>query len=377
MDGSAGEVAKRRRAAPVSPAPADAPADTAHPVGTAPARRTVNLALQGGGSHGAFTWGVLDRLLEDGRLDVEGVSGTSAGAVNGALLAYGLLTGGAEGARALLHRLWRRMAKSSATGPLQPTWLDWMTGGAGRRNLDHSPIYAGLDMMVRMMSPYQFNPLGLNPMRDVLDGLIDFDVLRRSDTVRLFVSATNVNRGQLRVFKGQDLSMEALLASACVPILFQAVEIDGEPYWDGGYMGNPTLYPLLHDCAATDILVVQVTPLQRPAVPTAPSAIVDRMSEIGFNATLLRELKSLELVNRLCADHGIDPAEAGVRPVYLHLVEPGPGMADLGVSSKLNADWGFLTELRDMGRAAAGDWLSRCYDQVGRESSFAAGRAII
>ncbi|WP_148293833.1 patatin-like phospholipase family protein, partial [Azospirillum sp. B4] len=218
MDGSAGGVAKRRRrTTPVSQPTVSQ--STGAPVETAPARRTVNLALQGGGSHGAFTWGVLDRLLEDGRLDVEGISGTSAGAVNGALLAYGLLTGGPEAARDLLHRLWRRMAKSSAAGPLQPTWLDWMTGGGARRNLDHSPVYAGLDLMVRLMSPYQFNPLGLNPMRDVLDGLVDFDVLRRSDTVRLFVSATNVNRGQLRVFKGRDLSMEALLASACVPIL--------------------------------------------------------------------------------------------------------------------------------------------------------------
>lgn len=340
-------------------------------LGVAPAavkRPRVNLALQGGGSHGAYTWGVLDRLLEDGRVDIEGISGTSSGAVNGALAASGLLTGGREAARERLSRFWRRMSQSMSQSPLQPTWLDRMMGN---NNLDNSPVYVGWDLVMRIMSPYQFNPLGINPMRDMLDGLVDFPALHESDSVRLFVAATNVNQGQMKVFAGKELSVECLLATTCLPFLFQAVEIDGEYYWDGGYMGNPTLHPLIHNCSSSDILVVQVTPFVRPSVPTQPTAIVDRMSEISFNATLQRELRSLELVNRLCAANGIDPTEGGVRPVYLHQIDADPAMADYGASSKVNTDWGFLTELRDRGRAAAAGWLDTHMDQLGVASTYA------
>lgn len=339
-----------------------------------PVTKTVNLALQGGGSHGAFTWGVLDRLLEDGRLDVEGISGTSAGAVNGALLAYGMLTGGRETARELLHRLWRRLAKANAFGPLSPSWLSGLTGDP---HLDHHPVYAGFDLMIRMMSPYQFNPLGLNPMQDVLHGLIDFRVLREARDVRLYVSATNVTQGKLKVFAGKELSADCLVASACLPFLFQAVQIGGEHYWDGGYMGNPTIYPLIHDCAARDIVVVQVTPIIRPAVPTTPTAIVDRVNEISFNSTYMRELRAVELINRLIEEGRLTPEEAGMKPVYLHRIEAEDRMSHLGVSSKLNADWGFLTSLRDLGREAAERWLEDRFEAVGAHSSFEAGRFFV
>lgn len=332
----------------------------------------MNLALQGGGVHGAFTWGVLDRLLEDGRLDIEGISGTSAGAINGAMLAYGLLTGGREEARGQLYRLWRRLAKSQALGPLGWNWFD-----RGNPHMDGNPLYAGFDLMIRMMSPYQFNPLNLNPVREILRGLIDFGPLRRSTDVRLYVSATNVKRGQLKVFKGEELSVDCLVASACLPFLVQAVEIGGEHYWDGGYMGNPTVYPLIHECATQDILVVQVTPLTRPTVPTSPTAIVDRMNEISFNSTYLRELRAMELINRLIAEGRITAEEAGVRPIRLHRIEAEAAMRDLGVSSKLNADWGFVTHLRDLGRDAADRWIADTWDKVGRESSFEAGRFFV
>ncbi|ACI99241.1 patatin-like phospholipase family protein [Rhodospirillum centenum] len=335
--------------------------------GAAAGTRTVNLALQGGGAHGAFTWGVLDRLLEDGRLDFEGISGTSAGAMNGAMLAYGLLTGGREEARGQLYRLWRRLAKANAVGPWNPSWMSRFTGDP---HLEAHPVYAGFDLLVRMMSPYQFNPLGLNPMREILRGLIDFDVLREAADVRLYVGATNVRESKLKVFKGRELSADCLVASACLPFLFQAVEIDGEHYWDGGYMGNPTIYPLIHECAARDVLIVQVTPIARPAVPTTPTAIIDRMNEIGFNGTFLRELRSLELVNRLLAAGRLTEEEAGMRALFLHRIEAEAAMAVLGVSSKLNADWGFLTELRDLGRAAASRWLEERFASVGRASSF-------
>lgn len=340
--------------------------------GSKTATKRVNLALQGGGAHGAFTWGVLDRLLEDGRLDVEGISGTSAGAINGAMLAYGLLLGGPEEARGQLYRLWRRLAKSHASGPLTWGWF-----GNGAAHMDSHPVYAGFDLMIRMMSPYQFNPLNLNPVRDVLRGLIDFDLLRQATGVRLYVSATNVKRGQLKVFKGAELSVDCLVASACLPFLVQAVEIDGEHYWDGGYMGNPTVYPLIHECETPDILVVQVTPLTRPSVPTSPTAIVDRMNEISFNSTYLRELRALELINRLIAEGRITAEEAGVRPIRLHRIEDEAAMRDLGVSSKLNADWGFICHLRDLGRAAADDWLTRTWDKVGVEGTFEAGRFFV
>ncbi|WP_205028225.1 patatin-like phospholipase family protein [Oleisolibacter albus] len=356
-------MSNRRRSATPSPVPGpDIPALST--------TKTVNLALQGGGAHGAFTWGVLDRLLEDGRLEVEGISGTSAGAVNGAMLAYGLLTGGRPAARDLLDRLWRRLAKANAFGPLSPSWLTQVTGSP---NLDCHPVYAGFDLMIRLMSPYQFNPMGFNPMRDILHGLIDFDLLRRSQQIRLFVSATNVNRGRLKVFTGDELSVDCLVASSCLPFLFQAVEIDGEPYWDGGYMGNPTLHPLIHDCRSRDVVVVQVTPLQRPALPTTPTAIVDRINEISFNSTYLRELRAMELINRLIAEGRLSEEEAGLNRFFLHRIEAEAAMNDLGVSSKLNADWGFLTHLRDLGREAAGHWLDSSFDRLGRASSFEIG----
>ncbi len=350
-----------------------------HTAGAAPhpapqPRKTVNLALQGGGAHGAFTWGVLDKLLEDGRLDFDGVSGTSAGAINGALLAYGLASGGPDGARELLERLWRRLAKANAFGPLSPSWLSAVTGNP---HLDAHPVYAGLDLMVRMMSPYQFNPLGLNPLRDALRGLVDFDVLRRVAAPRLFVSATNVTQGRLKVFQGQELSADCLVASACLPLLFQAVDIDGEQYWDGGYMGNPTLHPLIHDSVARDLVIIQVTPIARPGLPTTPTAIVDRINEISFNSTYLRELRAMELVNRLIDQGKMTEEEAGLTRFYLHRVAAEDAMAQLGVSSKLNADWGFLTTLRDLGRAAAAAWLDSTYDRLGVQSTFDVGGFLV
>jgi len=336
--------------------------------------RTVNLALQGGGCHGAFTWGVLDRLLEEPGLGFEGISGTSAGAVNGALLAQGLLSGGPPAARELLHRFWRRVADSQSWAGLGN---GWMTGMSGNPHLDHNPIYAGFDLMIRMMSPSQFNPAGFNPLRQILTGLLDFTLLREARDIRLYVSATNVTRGRLRVFSGRELSLECLVASGCLPFLFRAVEIDGEHYWDGGYMGNPTIHPLIHDCAALDVVVVQVTPFVRPDLPGSPTAIVDRINEISFNSTFLRELRAMELINRLIAEGRLSPEECGLKPIRLHRIEALDEMAHLGVSSKLNGDWRFLTRLRDLGRDAAGRWLAEGAEKLGRESGYEAGPFLV
>jgi NTE family protein len=345
----------------VTPGPA-APA-----AGSAPARRRVNLALQGGGAHGAFTWGVLDRLLEDGRLDFDGVSGTSAGAMNGAALVYGLVTGGRERAREALDRFWGNVARQALLSPFQPSWIERLTGSA---NLDMVPGYAAFDMLARLYSPYVFNPLGWNPLRDVLRGVIDFEVLAEAQSTRLYVSATDVRRGKLKVFTGADISVDALLASACLPHLFQAVEIRGEHYWDGGYMGNPTIYPLIHSCAASDIVVVQINPIERATVPVTPTQILDRMNEVSFNATFLREARALELINRLLQNRQLDEGTCGLRPMFLHLIGDEDGMQDLTVSSKLNADWAFLNRLKEGGRRAAGRWLETSWERIGHESTF-------
>ncbi|NBB84099.1 MAG: patatin-like phospholipase family protein [Alphaproteobacteria bacterium] len=337
-------------------------------------RRAISLALQGGGSHGAFTWGVLDRLLEDGRFDIEGISGTSAGAVNGAVLAYGLATGGADGARALLEQLWTRVADRAQYGPFQPTPWDRMTGNP---NLDASPIYAAFDLMTRMVSPYQFNPFDWNPLRDLLDDLIGFDTLRALAKPRLYVSATNVTRGQLKIFAGEELSIEALMASTCLPFLFRAVEIGGKAYWDGGYMGNPTLYPLIHACDARDVVVVQINPIRRPDVPMMPTDIIDRMNEISFNSTFLREARAMGLINRLLEERELDEKSCGLRPVYLHMIGDEAAMDELTASSKLNADWSFLERLFRIGRARADQWLEDCASDLGKRSTFDAGEMFV
>ncbi|MGP1395616.1 MAG: patatin-like phospholipase family protein [Inquilinaceae bacterium] len=329
--------------------------------------RTVSLALQGGGSHGAFTWGVLDRLLDDGRLRFEGISGTSAGAINGALVAQGMHQTGTQAARDHLARFWQAVGHRAAFTPFQPTWLDRVTGD---RNLGFSPGYAAFDLLMRVASPYQFNPFDYNPLRELLGDVIDFASVEEDGSPRLFVSATDVRRGRLKVFEGRALSVDALLASACLPFLFQAVEIDGDHYWDGGYMGNPTLYPLIHACRSRDIVIVQINPITRADVPTTPSEILDRMNEISFNSTLLREARAMGLINRLLGQQALDEDTCGLRPMYLHMIEDPGALANLGPASKLNADMGFLRELFALGSAAAGRWLDDHFDDLGRRSTF-------
>lgn len=335
--------------------------------------KTVNLALQGGGSHGAFTWGVLDRLCEDDRLSYEAISGTSAGAMNGALFAIGLGAGDPAEARRLLGDFWREMASQNIFSPFQPTWFDRMWGN---HNLDMSPLYNTLDAFSRVVSPYQFNPFDFNPLRDVLASLIDPAVLQTADQPRLYVSATDVLDGRLKVFSGDELSIEALIASACLPFLYQAVEIGGRHYWDGGYMGNPTLYPLIHSCEATDIVIVQINPLRREEVPTSPTAIVDRMNEISFNSTLMREARALRLINRLL-DEGHLANDCGLRPMHLHRISAEKEMADLTASSKLNTDWALIEDLFQLGRETADRWLDVTFDAIGREATFDIGPFVV
>ncbi|CAB3734442.1 patatin-like phospholipase family protein [Paraburkholderia rhynchosiae] len=329
------------------------------------APRQIALALQGGGMHGAFTWGVLDRLLEDGRLTIEGVSATSAGAMNAAVLAYGLMKGGEGGAQQALHDFWQAVAQSAERyNPLR--WTPWLKG-THSFGLDHSPLYAFADMVLRVFSPYQFNPHNLNPLREVLESHVDFAALRKQCPIRLYLCATNVETGKIRIFTGDDVCADAVLASACVPTLFQAVMIDGEHYWDGGYMGNPAIYPLIYNCKTRDVVIVHINPLVRRGVPITTAEILNRINEISFNSSLMREMRAIAFVTELIQQGKIDRGE--MREMLIHSIRADDAMCALSVSSKYNADWGFLCELRDNGRREADAWLAHHHGNIGHRST--------
>ena len=325
--------------------------------------KAINLALQGGGAHGAFTWGVLDRLLADGRVCIEGISGTSAGAMNAAVLADGLRKGGPEQARQALRDFWRAVSNSARFSPVQRTALDALLSNW---NLDYSPGYIGFDLLTRLASPYDLNPLNINPLRDLVAELIDFDSARRCDQIKLFISATNVHTGRIRVFRQAEITPDVLMASACLPLVFQAVEIDGVPYWDGGYTGNPALFPLFYECASDDIVIVQINPQKVHYTPRRAHEILNRLNEITFNASLNRELRTIEFVDRLLEQHRLDPERYS--KILVHLIASAE-MDQLNASSKLNAEWDFLIHLHDIGWRNTGLWLDANYARLGRESS--------
>ncbi len=322
----------------------------------------VDLALQGGGAHGAFTWGVLDRLLEEPWLRIDGISGTSAGAMNAVVLADGYAEGGADGARATLEAFWRKVSNAARFSPLRRGPLDLLLG---RWTLDHSPAFIAMDLMARLFSPYDLNPRGYNPLRDILAESIHFDRLA-AGPIKLFVTATNVRTGQGRVFRNREITPDVLLASACLPTLFHAVEIGGEPYWDGGYSGNPTITPLVRECTSKDMILVQINPVERSGTPRAARDIVNRLNEVSFNAVLLKELRMIALLRRVADPGGGEGAMwAGMR---IHRVA-SDRMVELGYSSKLNAEWAFLTMLRDKGRQAAEGFLATDGRNIGTRST--------
>ena len=327
-------------------------------------RKRINLALQGGGAHGAFTWGVLDRLFEDGRLDVVGCSGTSAGAMNSAVMAYGLTTGGFEGAREVLGEFWRKTGEAAKTSPLKPTPLDKALSPG---NMDFSPFWLWYDSLSRLMSPYQLNPLGFNPLLDVLNDIVDFERLRQNCSIQLFICATNVKTGRIRVFRQSELTVHSILASACLPYLFHAVEVDGEYYWDGGFMGNPPIYPLIYHTDCEDVLIVQINPINIADVPQSANEILDRMNELSFNSSLMREMRAIGFVTRLLEEKAL-PRDR-YKQLKIHTVDAEMEMAALSHSSKLNADAGFLKWLFDLGREKGDEFLAQHFDKIGKESS--------
>lgn len=345
----------------LSTRPAPAP-----PPSPLPGVKKINLALQGGGAHGAFTWGVLDYLLEEKRLAIEGISGASAGAVNAVVLADGLTRGGPAEAQRRLAAFWRAASRDGKLPEAQRKVLDrlfWFMPAAS------GPMQAWFEILSQYFSPYDLNPLNINPLRDLVENFVDFDALRAATSPKLFVSATNVQTGRLRIFAREAVTADVVMASAALPLLFRAVEIDGEPYWDGGYMGNPALFPLYGSTETEDLLIVQINPLRRDGVPTSAKEIVNRLNEITFNSSLLAELRAIEFVTRLI-DQGRLPHGAGpgfYRRVNVHRIALGNNGLD--ADSKLNNDFDFFQMMQRAGRRAARKFLDAHFDDIGVRSS--------
>ncbi len=329
--------------------------------------RRISLGLQGGGAHGAFEWGVLDRLLEEPGLEIAAISAASAGAMNAVVVAAGLVEDGARGARARLDRFWRAVNQAGGrnvfgdstiwTAAFNPAWLQ------------ANPFYRYFEGMALNASPYEFNPFNLNPLREVLAQSVDFAAVRRAP-VELYVAATDVTAGREKIFTREEMNAEVVLASSALPQLFQAVEVGGRAYWDGGYVANPPLWPLYYGDTPRDILIVMVNPIRRAEVPRAPGEIIDRLNEISFNASLAAELRAIAFVQKLVEDGLLSEAAQGrYRAMLIHAIEADGHLDDLPLSSKFDTEWSFLLELKARGRKAAGDWLDAHLDDVGVRSS--------
>lgn len=338
-------------------------------------RKIVNLALQGGGSHGAFTWGVLDRLLEDGRVDIDGISGASAGAMNAIALAHGHTLGGRDGARQALQDFWECVAGKSPFSLLPDDTA--FSRDIGTQS-QPPPIFQAMLSMTRFFSPYQLNPFDINPLRDILAAQIDFERIRAECKLRLFIAATHVSSGTLKLFRNKQLSVDTLLASACLPTIHRAVEIDGESYWDGGLTANPPLFPLLHRCSAHDVMVVLLHPYPRSKVPVSADEIAHRLTEMGFSSTFFTELQGLALAKREAQRSwfSFGRLERRLKKLHLHVIDAQEMMSRLNIHSKLNAQPGFLHALRDEGRNQAATWLEQHFDSLGKRSSFNLARLL-
>lgn len=329
--------------------------------------KTVNLALQGGGAHGAFAWGILDALLEDGRIDVEGFTATSAGSMNALAFAQGMMNDGRDGARQALHDFWAEISNAGAVfSPVRGNPIERFLGGSGENPFS----YFLFDTMTRMFSPYQFNPLDINPLRDVLAKTIDFEKIQSCDQIKLFLSATNVRTGKAHIFRTPEITLDVAMATACLPFLFKAVEIEGEFFWDGGYTGNPALYPLFYETKSTDLILIHLNPLFREEIPTTAPSIMNRINEVSFNASLLKELRAVAFVKKLIEHDMIkDEYKHLYKDLLVHPVRADDMMKEYSLTSKFDTDWTFLTGLRDKGREGMKIWLDEHFGNIGRISS--------
>lgn len=333
--------------------------------------RQIDLALQGGGAHGAFTWGVLDRVLEDERIEIAGISGTSAGAMNAVVLADGLAAGGRRGARESLRRFWYRISRAAGHAPAVANAVTAMFG----HWIEGGPLHFYLDWLGRSLPLRHVNALNLNPLREILRSEVDFERVRACRKVRLFVSATNVRTGRLKEFRQPELTADTVIASACLPLLFHPVEIDGEAYWDGGYVGNPSLLPLVEESPASDLVLVQINPSRREGLPAGSSEIMDRINEITFNSSLVKELQTFGLLQRLLQLEGTPP-DGQRAPLFrqiaalrMHRIGGEAELLRFGAHSKTNTAWPFLIELHAIGYHAAHSWIERQFTHLGRRST--------
>jgi NTE family protein len=340
---------------------------------TSPNSPIVNLALQGGGSHGAFTWGVLDALLEDGRIELEGISGTSAGAMNAVALAHGFAQASAKNkgdpreiAREALAEFWNGIVHMGVLSEAHRAPFDMLFG---QGSADNSPSAVLTNAMTSFwsstVSPYQSNPFDINPLRQFLEQQIDFEAVSRLQSLKVFVVATRVSTGKAEVFTGKRLTADAVMASACLPQAFRAVEIEGDHFWDGGYSGNPAMHPLLYNCHSRDILLVQITPIKRDKLPTTPAQIADRINEVTFNAGLISEMRAIDFVKRLLAEGKLDPAH--YKDVLMHRIDGGEALEAFAAFSKISTNAGLILSLRDLGQANARAWLSQHFNSLGVE----------
>ncbi len=316
--------------------------------------------------------GVLDRLLEDDRLEINGVSGTSAGAMNAAALVQGLASGGNKAAQTLLRDFWAKTSEAARFSPIQRTWFDRLMG---RWSLDLSPPFIISQYLRSTFSPYQFNPLDINPLRDLVAAFFDFEVINKAPNHKLFFSATNVRTGLAKVFRQPDISVDAVMASACLPFLFKAVEIDGEAYWDGGYMGNPPLFPLIDETDVRDTIIIQINPFERAELPKTAYEIENRLNEITFNASLIKELRAAYFLAEIIHYEGLE--RQAYRDARIHRIEAQEEMRNLSVSSKMNAEWAFLQHLHDIGWRTADRWLAENYHDIGVQSTWRPGEMVV
>jgi len=332
--------------------------------------KRINLALQGGGAHGAFTWGVLDQLLDDGRLEIAGVSGTSAGAINAVICVDGLARGGPAAARRKLAEFWRAVSIDGKLPAMQRRIVERMLNFNPLRTT--SPVQAWFNVVSQHFSPYDLNPLNINPLKEVIERFVDFETVRNATGVLLYVAATNVVTGRLRIFPRHVITADVVMASAALPLVFQAVTIDGTPYWDGGYMGNPAIFPFFRDSTTEDVLIVQINPLERHQVPTSVHDIMNRINEISFNSSLLAEYRAIELVAREIdlgrLPHGFGAGE--YRRINAHRIVLGEGHAAYSADTKLSTDYDFFRMLHLSGRRAARQFLEHHFDDIGVRSSF-------
>ena len=335
-------------------------------------QKKINLALQGGGSHGAFTWGVLDYLLEDSRFDFEGISATSAGSMNAVVMAAGFLQGKEDGARDYLRKFWRKVSDAGAVfcptqtmvqgNPFADFMPKWMTA--------ENPAMQFMNVMAQNISPYQFNPLNINPLRDILGEMVDFDAIRQNTDFKLFITATNVRTGASRIFTTPEMTRDMVLASAALPNVFQAVEIDGDAYWDGGYVGNPSLWPLFYETEGHDLLIVHVNPILHKGVPKDALAIEDRVNEITFNSAMLKEMRAIAFVQKLLhKDMLKEEHRSKYRDVLIHAIRAEDVMRSFGMTTKFDTSWAILTKLFDAGRKSAHEWVQQNFDKIGKMSS--------